>query len=558
MKQNILSFVSAFVIVLSFIGVANASECIDVYGLTVQGNIARANVRNNLDVNETIYYKLFVDGTIVSSSNTTIGPQEVKTLTLNYNFGEGEYYVVFKVIADCGSDEDYLIHLVSQPYSCINPYGVEGQGRCDYDERRYLICQNGNWVSETSDGLNYCNYCSTCGDGVCNCGETAYTCIEDCECEEGYLNECRYVDGWIQRKYVRWDCETEWINWKYVGYCCEDCYDCDCFDYDSCCVDGCPSCGITCSSEYLDVYRCNGNWLQRLYKNEDCTKTWHDWEYCEFGCSNKKCNPPCAVTIKDFDYTDKFFVEQEGMVTVVVENTGGKREIIEIELFVDGVKKGFYAKSVASGETLEKVFKYKTTEGRHRLTVIATSKCGRSDAKATYITVFSKQTGPGKEIQKPQKPPDEEEKTTKVDIFPTNLDISLQGSKVIVLDIETKTPQKFIVNVTGLPYDWVSYMNEKYIENEDFMYIYVTPRDYGSYTFNVKVTAEKENLVFESDIRFFVAAPREIEKGNFWSEVYSNISIMFTSFWFLLSITLTALAFVVLIGIYNLKYETIE
>jgi hypothetical protein len=557
MKQRndiIFIFVIAMALTLSSVfPVVQASSCIDVYDLTVQGNVATAKVRNNQDVNETVYYKLFVDGSVVSVSNTVLEAYETRVLTLNYDFNPGEYDVIFRAVADCGSDEDYLIHILSQPYSCTNPYGIEGQGICDYDARQYLICQNGVWVSSECDDINYCNNCNSCGDGYCNCGETSYTCIEDCECEEGYLNEYRCVDSWIQRKYRKWNCETEWINWRYAGVCCDSCngqQDCDS------CIDGGCACYTYCNAGYLDVYRCYGSWLQRVYKNEDCSKTWHDWEYCEFGCSNKRCNPPCGVLITEFDYTDKIFVEQEGSITVVVKNTGGRREVIELEFYLDGIKKDFYAKSVQADETMEKIFRYKTEEGKHRISVIATSRCSRSDAKAAYVTVFSKQTGVIQPIQEPEKV---EEIETSVQIFPNNLDISLQGSKVVAIDIETKIPQEFSIEISGISPEWVSYVKEKYIENEDFMYVYITPKDYGSYNFDIKVTAEEEDLTFTSNIKFFVASPEEIKaEVSFFGDLYAKMIVVFTSFWFLLSMILTALAFVLIIGVYNLRYETIE
>lgn len=40
---------------------------------------------------------------------------------------------------------------------------------------------------------------------------------------------------------------------------------------------------------YLDSYRCDENYLQRQFQNQDCTITWKNIEYCEYKCENSQC-----------------------------------------------------------------------------------------------------------------------------------------------------------------------------------------------------------------------------------------------------------------------------
>ncbi len=44
-----------------------------------------------------------------------------------------------------------------------------------------------------------------------------------------------------------------------------------------------------CNPQYMENYRCNGNWLQRLKQNTDCSNSWEDWQYCKYSCSGTQC-----------------------------------------------------------------------------------------------------------------------------------------------------------------------------------------------------------------------------------------------------------------------------
>ena len=54
--------------------------------------------------------------------------------------------------------------------------------------------------------------------------------------------------------------------------------------------------GYPCTPGYLDEYRCSGNYRQRKFQYADCSTVWINYEYCDYGCSNGRCNPAPTTT----------------------------------------------------------------------------------------------------------------------------------------------------------------------------------------------------------------------------------------------------------------------
>jgi len=51
-------------------------------------------------------------------------------------------------------------------------------------------------------------------------------------------------------------------------------------------------CGPSCETGWTQTYRCNGNALERLYVNDDCSEEWRTWEDCSPGvCKYGVCAP---------------------------------------------------------------------------------------------------------------------------------------------------------------------------------------------------------------------------------------------------------------------------
>ena len=130
----------------------------------------------------------------------------------------------------------------------------------------------GNGICESGEVNICCSDCPpTCGNGVCepNCGESASNCCLDC-----------YVEHYQKKCY---DNDVYW-------------YDCNGQRKDKY-----QECG---TSGWTDEYRCAGNWVQRKYINRGCsnaqcyaTEEWKDYQYCSNYCLNGKCVfPPTVIT----------------------------------------------------------------------------------------------------------------------------------------------------------------------------------------------------------------------------------------------------------------------
>ena len=78
------------------------------------------------------------------------------------------------------------------PNSTNNTYCSQTTSKCDTTNRKYCTrdsygncnsscqCVEDSWNCGSADDSNYCSYCTHCGDGVCNCGETSSSCSSDC------------------------------------------------------------------------------------------------------------------------------------------------------------------------------------------------------------------------------------------------------------------------------------------------------------------------------------------------------------------------------------------
>ena len=146
------------------------------------------------------------------------------------------------------------------------------------------ICEGGETCRNCSIDCGVCR--ATCGNGICEVGENCRNCQIDCgtcgstcgngKCESGEnpYNCCI-------------DC--------YLGHFEKRCFDNDVYWYD--CFghrkDKAQECG---DSGWSNEYRCFGNWVQRKYLNRGCSNNscyfseeWRDYQYCSNYCANGKC-----------------------------------------------------------------------------------------------------------------------------------------------------------------------------------------------------------------------------------------------------------------------------
>jgi len=51
-----------------------------------------------------------------------------------------------------------------------------------------------------------------------------------------------------------------------------------------------------CTAEFLDSYRCDGNWRQQLYRGSDCSTYYRNVNFCSYGCSDGQCKTAATAT----------------------------------------------------------------------------------------------------------------------------------------------------------------------------------------------------------------------------------------------------------------------
>lgn len=103
-------------------------------------------------------------------------------------------------------------------------------------------------------------------------------------CTEEWLNEYQCSGSWVQRKWRNTDCSEEWRNW-------EDCAP-------STCSNG--QC-VSCSAMWLDAFQCSGSWSLRLWQNTDCSTEFKNYEECTTGCDpdTGRCYTPTITDCRE-------------------------------------------------------------------------------------------------------------------------------------------------------------------------------------------------------------------------------------------------------------------
>jgi hypothetical protein len=288
-----------------------------------------------------------------------------------------------------------------------------------------------------------------------------------------------------------------------------------------------------CDPEWLDSYRCSGNWLQRKYKEPDCDLVWKNWQYCSQGCSGSRCigipGPVsgCSLNIDNFDYSKTVSPGGTGFVSATVRNTGSYTEEFSTDFYLDGTYLGSKRFTLSPGQSAKKLWNFNVYgTGSRTVGITVYSECGASDSREGAINVGA---GPSPGVCNYNQvceageswyscpydcpKPGPEPGPTQVDIGPGSLDIILYKSKVISIDISSSQRQDFGISVEGVPQDWLSYEQTVEAEGERTAYVFINPKERGKYTLVVRVEALTEGLTFTEGVDVFVA---QAEKPAAW------------------------------------------
>ncbi|MBU0530713.1 MAG: CARDB domain-containing protein [Candidatus Aenigmatarchaeota archaeon] len=491
---------------------AQPSCDIDITGLSANGDKINFVIKNNGD-NTRIIYKIYINNRLDVDNIIDLGTGLSYTVERDYNFREGTNDVRVTANAECG---DYEVETITH--------------YVDYDDERE--CRNGDvWIYDNyyDEWVKY----QECYDEVCSNGR----------CRDDYWSgdrRCQNDDVWIYDYFY-----DEWVKH-------EECYDEGC--YDGRCGDYWDNDEYRCYRGDVWIYDRFGDRVEKYdecgnvdcfegrcgdgYGDDDELWCWNDdvwifrdgrrtqkYDECGYdGCSNGVCRGSqieCGLTIKSFDYEDNLDPGELTDVQVQVENTGNRREKIDVDLFVDGSKATSVSFDLAAGSKATRTLYYTTKSGSYKLDLIARADCGSTDSRSAKIVIYdgSKTVCNNNDIceageNESNCPQDcftpEEPQVTSVSITPNSLDTKIFKARIVSIEIKSAIEQDFVIYISGIPEEWVVYEETVDVETSgydyhDISYVYIYPQEIGVYTLDITVTAEEEGLEFQKKIDIFVA-----------------------------------------------------
>ncbi len=257
----------------------------------------------------------------------------------------------------------------------------------------------------------------------------------------------------------------------------------------------------------------------------------------------------------------------QAYVTTTVLNTGNREEDIEITLYVNGHKEGDYEVTLDPDESYIKTLYYYPDSGTNHIRVFVEADCDSSDTRSA--TAYAQETGfsppvcnnngvcePGLGENENNCWNDCEPEIpvrTSVSFYPESLDMVLYKGKPLVISIRTSEPQVFNIDISGIPSDWASYDEQIRVEREENVYVYIVPREAGTFDLTVSVTALSENLMFDSDIDLYVTSEHRVESSFGEDKINGVIETALSDFWVLLLIIIIIIILVIYAGSRKLR-----
>jgi hypothetical protein len=331
--------------------------------------------------------------------------------------------------------------------------------------------------------------------------------------------------------------------------------------------------GDECNPEYLDVYRCSGNWVQRMYRDYECDIVWKNWEYCSKGCSGGRCigvpvpSADCSLSIEDFKYSRTVASGGTGFMSASIKNTGRFTEEFRMEFYLDGTYLGRKVFTLSPGSAVTRTWNFRVfDDGKHTVRVSVSSECGASSSREGTINAAvpvpsacnynqvcelgeSWQTCPY-DCPKPGPEP----APTEVEIRPASIDVNLYKSKVVSINIHSYVKQDFTISVEGVPQSWLNYKDTVNVEGDRTSYVFINPKETGSYTLAVKVVAVTEGLTFTKGVDLFVAQAESPDTGA-GDGITGTLVAIASNIYTIILVIIIAAAVVAWLGIRRLKSE---
>ena len=499
------------------ITVRNPSCSIDVFGLEVIDNVVSVNVKNTGEQDQEITNIVSIAGSEARTDTFTLTPGEIKEIVFTYSFGAGNYAIESVATSACGGyDSETISHYILAPYTCQGPPGVEGQNRCDFEKHQFLVCSANGWVVLGENDAEYCNNCAfgTCGDGILNCGETPETCPPDAPDDNGDCDDCD-KDGdcgvaiaSIESNYfLIGDDETHFVEVRVKNTGDEEeVIDLEIFlDGDDEEEESFTLAPGEMRTEYFyfeDLKE--GEHVVQAEVEADCGS--QDSYFVIFYVDDHRpdFDPECGIEIEGFDFTTQFNQNQRGFVEFDVRNIGNFGSRITVNLIIDGLTVGSVNEFIDEDEVFTDHFYYNKGPGAYILLLEASSACGAKETITGGVTV-NPVVVPD---PFPPVPPEEPGPPTSITIRPETFDVEVYTSKIIMVEIYSAEDHEFIIEVTGLPAEWIEYEPNFFVQRgSENRFIYFNPQEFGHYSATVTVRALEEDITLEKELTIYVSVP---------------------------------------------------
>jgi len=532
----------AIMLSLCSAGIVSATGCgIRAYGtdITDSGTIT-ATIENTGSSEEAVNYIFYVNGEAVYTGFMNIGAGETRPVGFDYPFGEQdserrEYDIELRAEALCGAEDmDGTFYIVFDL-----PEGIWLDNyRC-----------SGNWVQRqwrlgdrTAEWRNYeqCSY--ACSAGAClpeppACGFEDECAV--CGVEIADVDTYSYVDSEDETIHV-FGVETENTgNWHetvslYLHI------DDTVIDFETF---GIEAGGLHESIFYLNGME-SGEYAIEAVAESGCGSM--DSRFFILDVPGPESHEgECGLDVETLDYNSHITQSDTGWVKVTATNTWNDDETIHFRLYIDGEEVSVHSENAIVQGMASHIFYYSPEElglreGSHEIRADAYTDNGCLNIRQATVYIYEAADAPmpicnynnvcevgwGEDsLNCPHDCPAEPELEvfdTLVRIVPSSLDIYLCDSKVITLEVTSSIEQDFGISVVGVNDDWISYETVAHAESgRNRFYVYVTPKDTGSYEIGVLVTALTEGVSFSSEIPVYVAPQRQDSVAGGFGPLFS-------------------------------------
>ncbi len=263
--------------------------------------------------------------------------------------------------------------------------------------------------------------------------------------------------------------------------------------------------------------------------------------------------PLCSLAITTFDYTSITRAGDQAYARTEISNTASSTTI-NISLWIDGVLNQSQSVWIETGQTETRTFYFSPSQGNHTLNITIRAACG-----ASYAVNGSMFVQPITNITIEQPRPEQSTIQTTITVIPTYLEMTVNRTESIAINIRSGLRQNFTLNVSGVPQEWLKYERVKSVQGLDTMYVDIEPAEQGSYKLLLTVRAEAENKTFTFAVDVY-AGLRPVP-SEMWQKLREDIQALIkfyqeNPFWLAVTIAVVFVA-VLVTGAIKLREEGI-